>query len=137
MKRTTLAGSLACLVLGTPVGAVAAETPPADGQQVFAAHGYTNCHGTAGDHPTSKYVPVLRGKSADHIFENATAIFGGAVMIIALAGSLAPLFPESMLLGLFQYICIPACALWFVLVGLQLYRYGSRIQTTQPMEAAA
>jgi hypothetical protein len=77
-------------------------------------------------------IPMLKS-----IFRRGTAIFGGAVMIIALAGSLAPLFPESMLLGLFQYICIPACALWFVLVGLQLYRYGSRIQTTQPMEAAA
>ena len=61
------------------------------------------------------------------IFRRGTAIFGAAVMIIALIGSAAPMFPSSFILGLFQFICVPACALWFVLVGIQLYRYGNRL----------
>jgi hypothetical protein len=55
-------------------------------------------------------------------FRRGTAVFGAMVMVIALIGSAAPLFPSSVILGLCQYICVPACALWFVLVGLQLIR---------------
>jgi rhodanese-related sulfurtransferase len=44
---------------------------------LFEKHGCTNCHGADGIHPTSKYVPVLRGKPADYLYENAAAIFGG------------------------------------------------------------
>lgn len=77
MTPSTLTVALACLAL-SPL--VAADPPEkiADGQRLFESHGCTNCHGPNGVHPTSKYVPVLRGKSAAHIFENATAIFGGA-----------------------------------------------------------
>ena len=67
-------------------------------------------------------VPMLKS-----IFRRGTAIFGIAVMVIALIGSAAPLFPSSIILGLCQFICVPACALWFVLVGIQLYRYATRI----------
>jgi hypothetical protein len=58
------------------------------------------------------------------IFGRGTAIFGAVVMIIALIGSAAPLFPSSIILGLCQFVCVPACALWFVLVGIRLFRYG-------------
>jgi len=61
------------------------------------------------------------------IFRRGTALFGAAVMVIALIGSAAPMFPTSFILGLFQFICVPACALWFVLVGIQLYRYGRQL----------
>ena len=64
---------------------------------------------------------------AKSIFRRGTAIFGAVVMVIALIGSAAPLFPSSMILGLCQFICIPTCALWFVLVGIQLYRYGKHL----------
>jgi rhodanese-related sulfurtransferase len=47
------------------------------GKKLFEKHGCTNCHGEDGIHPTSKYVPVLRGKSSDYLFENAQAIFSG------------------------------------------------------------
>jgi hypothetical protein len=60
------------------------------------------------------------------MFRRGTAIFGAGVMIVALIGSASPLFPASTLLGLCQFICVPACALWFVLVGLQLFRYGKQ-----------
>jgi len=67
-------------------------------------------------------VPMLKS-----IFRRGTAIFGIAVMVIALIGSAAPMFPSSIILGLCQFICVPACALWFVLVGIQLFRYGNRL----------
>lgn len=64
-------------------------------------------------------VPMTRS-----IFRRGTAIFGAIVMVVALIGSAAPIFPSSAILVLFQFICVPACALWFVLVGAQLLRYG-------------
>jgi hypothetical protein len=60
------------------------------------------------------------------IFRRGTAIFGAIVMVVALIGSAAPMFPST-ILGLCQFICVPACALWFVLVGAQLYRYGRHL----------
>jgi hypothetical protein len=61
------------------------------------------------------------------MFRRGTAIFGAIVMVIALIGSAAPIFPSSTILGLCQFICVPACALWFILVGAQLYRYGKHL----------
>jgi len=58
------------------------------------------------------------------IFRRGTAIFGASVMIVALIGSAVPLVPSSTILGLLQFVCVPACALWFISVGVQLYRYG-------------
>ena len=58
------------------------------------------------------------------MFGRGTAIFGASVMVIALTGSAAPLFPTSVILGLCQFICVPACALWFVLVGVRMFHYG-------------
>lgn len=48
-----------------------------NGRTLFEKYGCTNCHGQDGIHPTSKYVPILKGKSAAYIYENANAIFGG------------------------------------------------------------
>jgi len=61
---------------------------------------------------------------AKSIFRRGTAIFGAIVMVVALIGSAAPLFPSSAILGLCQFVCIPACALWFILIGARLYRFG-------------
>ena len=71
--------------------------------------------------------------NAKGIFRRGTAIFGAVVMVVALIGSAAPLFPASVILALCQFVCVPACALWFVLVGLQLFRHGRRL----PREAVA
>jgi rhodanese-related sulfurtransferase len=67
------------LMLVTPA-LVWAQSQGADrpsGQQLFEKHGCTNCHGSEGIHPTSKYAPVLKGKPADYLYRNALAIFGG------------------------------------------------------------
>jgi hypothetical protein len=48
-------------------------------------------------------------------------------MVVALVGSAAPLFPASAILALCQFVCIPACALWFVLVGVRLLRHAGQI----------
>jgi hypothetical protein len=76
-------------------------------------------------------VPMVKS-----IFRRGTAIFGAIVMVIALIGSVAPMFPSSIILGLCQLICVPACALWFILVGVQLYRYGSRLPVNVDTTAA-
>jgi hypothetical protein len=73
---------------------------------------------------------------AKSIFRRGTAIFGAIVMAVALIGSAAPMFPSSTILGLCQFICVPACALWFVLVGVQLYRYGRRLPAQVSLAAA-
>jgi hypothetical protein len=67
-------------------------------------------------------VPMARS-----FFRRGIAIFGAAMSVVGLIGSAAPLFPSSTILGLCQFIVVPACALWFVLVGLQLYHYGRRL----------
>jgi len=64
-------------------------------------------------------VPMVKS-----IFPRWVAIFGGISSIVGLLGSLSPLVPSSPILGLCQLLCIPALALWFIFVGMQLYRYG-------------
>jgi hypothetical protein len=61
------------------------------------------------------------------IFRRETAIFGAVMCIVALTGSAAPLFPASIILGLCQFIAVPACAFWFILLGARLYRYGRHL----------
>jgi hypothetical protein len=72
-------------------------------------------------------------------FRRGTAIYGAIVMVIALIGSAAPLFPSSAILALCQFICVPACALWFIFVGAQLFRHGRviSIKMDNPASAAA
>ena len=65
-----------CLGLTLSCGVVA-EQPAQEvvaGGKLFEQYGCTNCHGPEGVHPSSKHVPVLKGKSADYLFERATAI---------------------------------------------------------------
>lgn len=61
------------------------------------------------------------------IFPRWTAIFGAIMSLVALIGSVAPIIPSSAILGFCQFIVVPACALWFILVGVRLFRYGIRI----------
>ncbi len=63
------------------------------------------------------------------IFPRWTAIFGAVGSAMGIAGSLSPIFP-SFVLGLLQYLCIPIVALWFIIVGVQLYRYTRRLPVT-------
>ena len=68
---------VACLSLVFSLVAIGEELTDdaAQGKKLFEKYGCINCHGQDGIHPTSKYVPVLQGKSAAYFFENATAIF--------------------------------------------------------------
>lgn len=76
MKPIVLVGFLLALVVSLP--AVAGEVgDSADGQQLYESHGCPTCHGADGLHPISKFVPVLKGESADYIDQHASAIFGG------------------------------------------------------------
>ena len=75
MKLVACSATVPLLVLCLAAPAEAGDER-AEGQKLFEKHGCTNCHGPNGVHPTSRYVPVLRGKPADYIVENATAIFG-------------------------------------------------------------
>ncbi len=56
------------------------NSAPISGKQLFQLYGCTNCHGPEGIHPTSRYAPVLKGKPAQYIFDNARAIFTGSKM---------------------------------------------------------
>ena len=70
-------------------------------------------------------IPMLRS-----VFPRWLAIFGVIAGIIGLLGSAAPVIPSAPVLGLFQYICVPLMALWFVIVGIRLYRYGRSLPET-------
>jgi len=59
------------------INAFAEIVPENPGRILFSKLGCTNCHGQNGIHPTSKYAPVLRGKSSSYIIEKASAIFSG------------------------------------------------------------
>jgi hypothetical protein len=61
------------------------------------------------------------------IFRRFTAIFGAFWCIVGLIGSLSPLFPFSSFIYLCQFLCVPAVGLWFVMVGVQLFRYGRKL----------
>ena len=74
MKLPRVTGLLT-LLISAPLAAEPPPVPP--GKLLFEQHGSTNRHGPEGVHPSSKYAPVLRGKSADYLFENAVAIFAG------------------------------------------------------------
>ena len=65
------------LTMVIPYAAVAQQPATnADGKKLFEEYGCTNCHGPDGIHPTSKHVPVLKGKSTAYLYDNAITIFG-------------------------------------------------------------
>jgi len=63
------------------------------------------------------------------MFRRFTAIFGMFWCVVGLIGSLAPLYPSNALINMCQFLCVPAVGLWFVMVGVQLYRYAIRMPT--------
>ncbi|MGA2977391.1 MAG: DUF4386 family protein [Spirochaetia bacterium] len=64
---------------------------------------------------------------AKSFFGRWWAIVGAIVSLIGLAGAVAPVVPGSYILGLCQFICVRAIALWFVPLGVLLLRYGHRL----------
>lgn len=69
-------------------------------------------------------VPMWKGKG---VFSRWIAIFGAFWSLVGLLGSMAPLIPSSVFLGLCQFLCVPAVGLWFAFVGVQLFRHGRRL----------
>lgn len=67
-------------------------------------------------------VPMARS-----FFGRWVAIVGVMVNIIGILGSAAPLVPSSYFLGLCQFLCVRLIALWFIWVGVKLFRYGRRV----------
>jgi hypothetical protein len=63
----------------------------------------------------------------NEIFPRWLAFFGTFWCIAGLLGSLAPLIPSSAFLGLCQFLCVPAVGLWFIFVGVRLYRNARRL----------
>ena len=63
---------------------------------------------------------------ARSFFGRWTAYIGVIVNIIGILGSAAPLFPSSFFLGLCQFLCVRLIALWFIVLGVQMFRYGHR-----------
>jgi hypothetical protein len=69
---------------------------------------------------------VPMGKS---FFGRWTALFGVIASIIGLLGSAAPVVPSSFFLGLCQFICVRALAIWTLVLGIQLLLYAVHIPT--------
>jgi hypothetical protein len=61
------------------------------------------------------------------IFGRWWALVGAIVSVIGLAGAAAPIVPSSYVLGLCQFICVRAIALWFIPLGVLLFRHGRRL----------
>lgn len=64
---------------------------------------------------------------AKSIFPRWVAIFGAVVSVAGVIGSVSPVVPSSSFLGLLQFVCVPLMAVWFLLVGLRLYRHASSL----------
>jgi rhodanese-related sulfurtransferase len=56
---------------------VKAEEDVIAARSLFNTLGCASCHGENGTEPVSRYVPVLKGKSEDYLYDTATKIFSG------------------------------------------------------------
>jgi len=56
-------------------------------------------------------------------FRKGTAVFGIATSLMAEIGAFAAIGVTSYIVGLLYVICVPAVALWFILVGGQMLRH--------------
>jgi hypothetical protein len=61
---------------------------------------------------------------AKSFFGRWVALFGAIVSIIGLLGSAAPVVPSSFFLGLCQFICVRAIAIWALVLGIELLLYA-------------
>jgi len=67
---------------------------------------------------------------AKSVFPRWLAIFGAIASLAGLLGSGSPILPSTPILGLLQYICVPLMALWFIVVGVRLFRLGRSLGPT-------
>jgi hypothetical protein len=64
---------------------------------------------------------------AKSFFGRWNAIIGVIVSVIGLLGAAAPVVPSSIFLGWCSFLCVRIIALWTIILGVMLYRYGRRI----------
>ena len=62
------------------------------------------------------------------VFSTWMGVLGIVVNVIGIVGSAAPVVPASFVLGLCQFLAIPLGAIWMIVIGIRLYRYGRRLQ---------
>jgi hypothetical protein len=60
-------------------------------------------------------------------FGRWNAIIGVIVSVIGLLGAAAPIVPSSTFLGWCAFLCVRLIAIWFIIVGVMLFRYGIRL----------
>lgn len=60
-------------------------------------------------------------------FGRWTAIFGVVVNVLGVIGSVSPVVPSSYILGLFLFLAPRAIALWSIILGVQMFRFGFRL----------
>ena len=71
-------------------------------------------------------VVVLQGRS---IFPRWMGVLGVIVNVIGIIGAAAPVVPASFILGLCQFFAVPFIAVWVIVTGVRLYRYGRTVPT--------
>jgi hypothetical protein len=67
-------------------------------------------------------VVMLQGR----IFPRWIAITGIVLNAAAIVGAFSPVVPASFVIGVLMYFTVPVTGLWFVAVGISLYRYATR-----------
>jgi hypothetical protein len=66
---------------------------------------------------------------AKSFFGRWNAIIGVIVSVIGLLGAASPVFPSSLFLGWCAFLCVRLIAIWFIILGVMLYRYGRHLPT--------
>ncbi|MGD0716583.1 MAG: DUF4386 family protein [Halobacteriota archaeon] len=62
----------------------------------------------------------------EHTFHRWTGVFGIIVNVIGIIGAAAPLALTSYILGLCQFLAVPLTGLWFIIIGVALFRFNQK-----------
>jgi hypothetical protein len=66
---------------------------------------------------------------AKSFFGRWNAVIGIIVSVIGLLGAAAPVVPSSTFLGWCAFLCVRLIAIWFIILGVMLFRYGRSLPT--------
>jgi hypothetical protein len=73
---------------------------------------------------------------AKSFFGRWNAIIAVILSVMGLFGAAAPVFPSSAFLGWCAFLCVRLIAIWTIILGVMLYRYGRRIPANVDNSAA-
>jgi hypothetical protein len=73
---------------------------------------------------------------AKSFFGRWNAILGVIMSVIGLLGAAAPVVPSSIFLGWCSFLCVRLIALWTIILGVMLFRYGLHLPTGVPNNGA-